>query len=83
MCGAIVLVLLMVVVMVMMAVDGRGEWVLTVRGMHTYWLLLLRRDPLLLSARLNRAKVVTASGTCIVVDKVAFTEGLLEVLTSL
>ena len=66
--------------MQMVAVHGRAERILTVRGVHACWELRLHRAGLL-GDGLNRAKVVTTSGSgSIVVDEVALTEGLLEVL---
>ena len=66
--------------MQMVAVHGRTERILTVRSVHACRELRLHRARLL-GTGLYRAKVVTSprSGS-IVVDEVAFTEGLLEVL---
>lgn len=66
--------------MQMVAVHGRTERILIVRGVHACRELRLHRARLL-GAGLYRAKVVTSPGSgSIVVDEVALTEGLLEVL---
>ena len=64
----------------MVAVHGRTERILTVRGVHACGELRLHWASLL-GAGLYRAKVVTSPGSrSIVVNEVALTEGLLEVL---